>query len=206
MVTSVSFSPDGTRIAFGSSDNFVWLWDAATGQPLGEPLQGHTAMVLSVSFSPDGTRIASGSSDNTVRVWSAVKVQPSPESGEPDPSASSLHQSTAPPTQESRFMPTNTCNDRLISFSSNLEHALPDPADLLEPTSHCDSNSTSVSLQADGWMMGPNHRLLFWVPPASRHGLHTPWTVFVIPRGYPELDLSRMAHGTRWSSCRDTST
>ncbi|KAG1821427.1 hypothetical protein EV424DRAFT_1322317 [Suillus variegatus] len=100
-------------------------------------------------------------------------------------------------------MPTNTCNDCLISFSSSLEHALFDPTDLLEPTSHHDSNLTSVLLQADGWIVGPNHRLLFWVPPASQRGLHTPRTVLVIPRGYPELDLSRMAHGTCWLSCQD---
>jgi hypothetical protein len=29
------------------------------------------------------------------------------------------------------------------------------------------------------------------------------YSMLVIPRGYPELDLSRMAHGTLWSSCRD---
>ncbi|KAG1791489.1 uncharacterized protein BJ212DRAFT_1374002, partial [Suillus subaureus] len=51
--------------------------------------------------------------------------------------------------------------------------------------------------------MGPNHQLLFWVPPASRRPFYTPWTSLVIPRGHPELDLSRMAHGTHWSSCRD---
>ncbi|KAG1800453.1 uncharacterized protein HD556DRAFT_1265611 [Suillus plorans] len=103
-------------------------------------------------------------------------------------------------------MPTNTCNDYRISFSSSLEHALPNPAHLFEPTSHYDSNSTPFFLQADGWMMGHNNRLLFWVPPASRHAFYTPWTSLVIPRGYPEIDLSRMAHGTLWSSCRDPST
>ncbi|KAG1893239.1 uncharacterized protein F5891DRAFT_1067440, partial [Suillus fuscotomentosus] len=51
--------------------------------------------------------------------------------------------------------------------------------------------------------MGPNHQLLFWVPLAARHAFYTPWTSLVIPRGFPELDMSRMAHGTRWSSCRD---
>ncbi|KAG2337599.1 hypothetical protein BDR05DRAFT_764629 [Suillus weaverae] len=113
-------------------------------------------------------------------------------------------------------MPTNTCNNHLIYFSSSLEHALPNPhdlleptspnsADLLEPTSNHNSNSTPFLLQADGWMMGPNRRLLFWVPPASRHAFYTPWTSLVIPRGSPELDLSRMAHGTHWSSCRDAS-
>jgi WD40 repeat protein len=195
-VHSVTFSPDGTRIASGSLDNTVRLWDAGTSQPLGEPLEGHTSWVRSVSFSPDGTRIASGSDDNTVRLWDTMKI-------EPGPSAFLLHPSTTSPIQESCNMPTNTCNNLLISFSSNLEHALRNSADLLEPASHHNSNSPPFLLQDDGWVMGPNHRLLFWVPPASRLPFYTPWTSLVIPSGCPELDLSRMAHGTHWSSCRD---
>jgi WD40 repeat protein len=46
----------------------VRLWDAATGQPLGEPLAGHTDWVNSVAFSPDGQSIVSGG-DRTVRLW-----------------------------------------------------------------------------------------------------------------------------------------
>ena len=37
------------------------VWDADTGQPVAQPLKGHTDRVTSVAFSPDGTRIASGS-------------------------------------------------------------------------------------------------------------------------------------------------
>jgi serine/threonine protein kinase len=70
LVLSVSFSPDGTRIASGSADNTIRLWDAATGEEI-HTLKGHTYDVESVSFSPDGTRIASGSYDKTIRLWDA---------------------------------------------------------------------------------------------------------------------------------------
>ncbi|KAG2066989.1 WD40 repeat-like protein, partial [Suillus decipiens] len=183
----------------------VRLWDTVTGQPLGESLRGHTGEVWSVSFSPDGTRIVSGSLDKTVRLWDAATGQPL---GEP------LQGHTGGVLSVS-FSPDGTriasgSEDKTIRLwspvkvqpSPHLEHALPNPAGLLEPTCHHDSNSTPFLLQDDGWMMGPNHRLLFWVPPASRYSFYNPWTSLVIPRGYPELDLSRMAHGTRWSSCR----
>ncbi|KAG2153456.1 uncharacterized protein EDB93DRAFT_1135027 [Suillus bovinus] len=166
------------------------MWDAATGQLLGEPLKGHTGGVFSVSFSPDGT---------CNRVCQSAAIRPAKRSRFFRLSVASKHRMSHP----RRPCHTNQhCNNRLVSFSSNLKHALPNPSDLLEPPSH-DSDSTPFLLQADGWMTGPNHRLLFWVPPTSRHAFYTPWTSLVIPTGYPELDLSRMAHGTHWSSCRD---
>ena len=41
VVFSVAFSPDGKRIVSGSDDNTVRLWDADTGQPIGQPMTGH---------------------------------------------------------------------------------------------------------------------------------------------------------------------
>jgi WD40 repeat protein len=60
--------PGRTRLASGSADNTVRVWDVASGKETAR-LQGHGGAVNAVAFSPDGTRLASGSADNTVRVW-----------------------------------------------------------------------------------------------------------------------------------------
>ena len=70
MISSVAFCPDGKRIASGSGDNTLKVWDVDTGQET-LTLKGHTSSVLSVAFSPDGKRIASGSGDGTLKVWDA---------------------------------------------------------------------------------------------------------------------------------------
>ena len=67
-VWSVSFSPDGTKVASGSYDKTVKLWDVTSGECL-QTLEGHSNSVNSVSFSPDGTKVASGSEDETVKLW-----------------------------------------------------------------------------------------------------------------------------------------
>jgi WD40 repeat protein/tRNA A-37 threonylcarbamoyl transferase component Bud32 len=64
----VCWSPDGTRLASGSDDKTVKVWDAIGGREA-LTLPGHTAPVLSVCWSPDGMRLASGSEDGTVKVW-----------------------------------------------------------------------------------------------------------------------------------------
>ena len=66
-VYSVSFSPDGTLLASGSSDYTVKLWEVATQERI-TTLAGHKSPVTSVSFSPDGTLLASAS------VWRNGKV------------------------------------------------------------------------------------------------------------------------------------
>ena len=71
-VYSVSFSPDGTLLASGSSDRTVKLWDVATRTNIAT-LAGHRDQVNSVSFSPDGTTLASGSTDDTIKLWVAIK-------------------------------------------------------------------------------------------------------------------------------------
>jgi WD40 repeat protein len=68
-VLSVAFSLDGRRLAWGSTDSTVKVWDEA-GKKI-HTLRGHTGWVNSVAFSSNGQHIASASADGTVRIWQA---------------------------------------------------------------------------------------------------------------------------------------
>jgi hypothetical protein len=73
-VHSVALSPDGKKLAVGTSDQTAKLWDVMTGQEL-LTLKGHTAEVWAVAFSPDGRKLATGSPDQTAKLWDVTTGQ-----------------------------------------------------------------------------------------------------------------------------------
>ena len=78
-VSSVSFSPDGKKLASGGHDRKVKIWSIPDGQLL-HTMEGHTNEVETVGFSPDGKILASGSRDGVssygnIKIWSVPDGQ-----------------------------------------------------------------------------------------------------------------------------------
>jgi WD40 repeat protein len=67
-VNAVAMSPDGWRVATGSNDNTVRVWDVRTGEAL-LTLREHRGAVRGLAFDPRGHRLVSGSAEGTLRIW-----------------------------------------------------------------------------------------------------------------------------------------
>ncbi|QRV81757.1 Vegetative incompatibility protein HET-E-1 [Ceratobasidium sp. AG-Ba] len=70
-VFCLAYSTSGKNLVSGLRNGTVCIWNAYTGEIVGQPLIGHQEAVYTVAYSPDGTHIASGSADNTIRIWDA---------------------------------------------------------------------------------------------------------------------------------------
>ncbi len=82
-VTCVAFAPDGSKLASGSEDKDVILWDTNTGQQR-SILRGQPNDINALAFSPDGKTLAVGSGEpiyqfnkaKELRLWDLTTEQP----------------------------------------------------------------------------------------------------------------------------------
>ena len=68
LVWRMAFAPAGDRLAVGSREGTIYLYDLKRNERL-RSLTGHTDFIWSVSFAPDGKRLVSSSSDKTSKLW-----------------------------------------------------------------------------------------------------------------------------------------
>ncbi|KIK93603.1 hypothetical protein PAXRUDRAFT_828818 [Paxillus rubicundulus Ve08.2h10] len=68
-VNSISFSPDGTKLASGHDDMKIRVFDVENGDLVLGPVEGHTLYVSSVVWSLDGSRLFTASWDHSIRLW-----------------------------------------------------------------------------------------------------------------------------------------
>ncbi|MEU5539209.1 hypothetical protein [Streptomyces sp. NPDC020362] len=65
---ATAFSADGHRLAAGSADGKILLWDVSgAGAPT--VLTGHSSAVPAVAFGRHGNTLATGGNDFTIRLW-----------------------------------------------------------------------------------------------------------------------------------------
>ncbi|KAG8792612.1 hypothetical protein FRC12_005509 [Ceratobasidium sp. 428] len=184
-VNSVSYSPDGCHILSGSDDHTIRIWDAETGHSVLGPLAGHTDFVWSTMYSPDSRYIVSGSFDQTIRVWDA-------ETGDASTGPFRAHTDWV---KSVAFSP----DSQLIASCSH------DSTIRVWDTQKClatPQNSDYWTVNEDGWVVGDDLSLLFWVLADLRPMLKWPQnTVLIHQQGSFELDFTDAALGPRWTEC-----
>ena len=189
---SVAYSPNGRHIISGSSDCTIRIWDAETGAPVDNPLQGNTDSVRSIAYSPDGRHIISGSDDRTIRIWD-----------------------TEANTAAGKPLGEHTYSVRSITYSSDERHigsaSYDDTTRVLDTfpypsirSSSCNPIHPNFSAKPnkDGWVKDSEGGLLYWVPHDCRKSVHSS-AIMTIPltsrNRSVSLDFDDFAFGTSWT-------
>lgn len=72
--TAFAFTPDGTRMAFGTNEGQAGVYDLRSGNEL-VSFPGHTTNIWQVAFSPDGREVTTAAGDGSTSIWSATGAE-----------------------------------------------------------------------------------------------------------------------------------
>ena len=199
-VTAVAFgrARDRDIIASAGDDGTVRLWDAASGQQLGDPLIGHSDSVRSVAIGR--AIVASAGDDKTVRVWDAVTRQPL---GEPLTGHSDSVTAVAIGRVDDRDIIVSAGQDETLRLWDALTgQGIGDPvtSDWRSAVAIDRVGDTTIVASA-GWLSG----VRLWDPltgqstgPPSAPGAHGGSAVAIGHVGGRDIIVSGGEHGTAW--------
>jgi WD40 repeat protein len=78
LVSSLDFSPDGSRVVMGGLDGVVRVWDVSSGKQViherDDEMRVPGGAVSAATFNSDGTWVLAGGSDGVVRIWDATNA------------------------------------------------------------------------------------------------------------------------------------
>jgi WD40 repeat protein len=66
---AIAWSPDGTKLAVATADNFLHLYDARTHRELLKRLESVDALIGDVTFDPTGARVVGATVSGVTRQW-----------------------------------------------------------------------------------------------------------------------------------------
>ncbi|KXN87181.1 Vegetative incompatibility protein HET-E-1 [Leucoagaricus sp. SymC.cos] len=215
VVSCVAYSPGGRLIASGSVEGMdqssgsargiIRVWDTETGELVAGPFEGHSQLVHSLAFSPDEHFIASASGDKTIRVWDVGtrRLRFGPWYGHAGGVVGLAF------SHDGKKM-VSCSEDETIRVwdTSDLTPSLPTPLpgrnQFRKSQMYSDSSGfTDKCSVQNGWVIGRDDELLFWIPPWNRNGLWWPRNTAVLAGTTMKLDLTKFEYGLNWQRCGD---
>ena len=192
---SVAYSPDGKFLACRSEKGYnIRVWDTRTGQLCGKPITMPIKMYSTIALSPAlndrslGDRLIAlhYRNTNTIALFNIH--------------TNHLYAQFWDPNKEMAFIRDGT---RLMSYYYHGPNRIYNIADLTVKHRNATHGHQPVPRgMRDGWMVGQDDELLFWVPLEHRDVLcldyaETTW-------GRPtKVDLYKFKFGSEWTECID---